>query len=318
MERRTGIREIAREAGVSAATVSLALRGKGRMSEATRDRIKEIARAHDYHPNAAARSLTRGRTGLIAISMPGTGGAPEVLGSVQYFFRLLGAAAARALELEYGLLVADPRKGAGQTALDGAIVVDPAIDDPVVAACDTAGLPVVTIGRRLASDESGKAGTWVVDNDFLAATGSVLDHLAGQGARSIALMASEPIDSFQQDSIDAYRQWCAGHGVEARVVVSQSPDPKDATVAAGRLFDQGQMPDGVYATIDTLARALLDRAASERVAVPGELRIATCSNGELARTSQPQLTTLDEHPATLGEEAVELLVRAIEDPESAP
>ncbi|HMT04647.1 MAG TPA: substrate-binding domain-containing protein [Solirubrobacterales bacterium] len=56
----------------------------------------------------------------------------------------------------------------------------------------------------------------------------------------------------------------------------------------------------------------------EGLDVPGDLKVATCSNGELTRTASPQLTTLDEHPDRLGEAAVEMLVSAILDPESAP
>jgi DNA-binding LacI/PurR family transcriptional regulator len=202
--------------------------------------------------------------------------------------------------------------------MDGAIVVDPAVDDPFIAACDRAGVPVVTIGRRVPADSSVPAHAWVVDNDFPAATRRVLDHLDERGSRSPALFAAEPIDSFQRDSIDAYEDWCAKRGRRARVVVADAPHPLDAATAAERLFDGDDSPDGVYATIDTLARAVMDRATSAGIPMPGGLKIATCSNGELTRTAVPQLTTLDEHPDRLGEAAVELLVAVIEDPASAP
>ena len=57
MKRLPSITDIARETGVSAATVSLALRDKGRMSEETRERVKASAAALGYVPNATARSL---------------------------------------------------------------------------------------------------------------------------------------------------------------------------------------------------------------------------------------------------------------------
>ena len=315
---RTGIREIAEKAGVSVATVSLALRDKGRMSDETRVRIKSLARESGYVPNAAARSLTSGRSQLIAISIPGPGDVPEVIGSVQYFFRLLGAAAAKALELDFGMLVSSLQGIPGNAAVDGAIVVDPSVDDPVIAACDRTGIPVVTIGRRLASEGAEPPRTWIVDNDFRVATGTMLDHLADSGSESIALLATEPMDSFQQDSISAYREWCRAGRRESRVVVSGSPHMDDAAKAAQELLAGSNPPDAVYATIDTLARAVMDMAASDGVGIPSQLRVATCSDSELTRTAAPQLTTIDERPVRLGEAAVELLIAAIADPDSAP
>ena len=64
-------------------------------------------------------------------------------------------------------------------------------------------------------------------------------------------------------------------------------------------------PDGVYATVDTLAEALMRHAAEEGLNVPGDLRIATCSDGHIAKSTSPKLTTIDEKPVELGEAAVQ-------------
>ena len=63
-----GIKDVAREAGVSITTVSHALNGKGRIPENTRRRVRGIAERLGYEPNAIARSLAGGRTGVIAIA----------------------------------------------------------------------------------------------------------------------------------------------------------------------------------------------------------------------------------------------------------
>lgn len=315
MERRPSIRDLAEATGVSAATVSLALRDKGRMSEETRSRIKRAAVDLGYVPNSTARSLAGGRTQLISISMPAIGIAPEVVGSVEYFFKLLGGAAAKALELDHGLLVASPSDRQDRVAVDGGVVVDPSIDDPTVAAFDRLGLPVVTIGRRLGETEAGQR-TLVVDNDYISATDRMLDHLLAGGSRSITLFACHPIDSFQRDSIDAYRAWCERHGVPPRVVMAESPMPEHAALVASKLIAGQERPDGVYATIDTLAESVLVEAAGAGLSVPGDIRVATCSDGYIARTTTPALTTIDEKAVELGEAAVEMLITAILDPES--
>ncbi|HTU15355.1 MAG TPA: LacI family DNA-binding transcriptional regulator [Solirubrobacterales bacterium] len=314
MERRPSIRDLAEATGVSAATVSLALRDKGRMSEETRSRIKRAAAESGYVPNSTARSLAGGRTQLISISMPAIGMAPEVVSSVEYFFKLLGGAAAKALELDHGLLVASPSERPDRVAVDGAVVVDPSVDDPTVAAFDRLGRPVVTIGRRL-DERAGDQRTLVVDNDYISATERMLDHLRDGGSHTIALVGCHPIDSFQRDSIDTHRAWCERHGLTARVVMSESPRPEHAALAARELVAGPDRPEAVYATIDTLAEAVLEEAAELGVAVPGEMRVATCSDGYIARSSTPALTTIDEKPVELGEAAVEMLIAAILDPD---
>jgi len=318
MTRRPSIRDIAETTGVSAATVSLALRDKGRMSDETRNRIKAAAVLAGYVPNSTARSLAGGRTQLIAISLPSIEVAPHELGSVEYFFRLLGAAAAKALELDHGLLVVSPSEAPDRFAVDGAVVVDPSEDDRTIAAFDRLGLPVVTIGRRLGECESRPHRSLVVNNDFIASTREVLDHLRDRGSSSLALFACHPIDSFQQDSIDSYRDWCGRHGAEPKVVMADSPMPEQAELAAKGLFDGPNRIDGVYATVDTLAEAVLERAAGLGITVPADLRIATCSDGVIARSTSPTLTTLDEKAVELGEAAVEMLIAAILDPGSGP
>lgn len=316
MNRRPSINDIARETGVSAATVSLGLRDKGRMADETRARIKEAAEEMGYVPNANARSLVGGKTQLISISMPGIGPYPEIVSSVQYYFRLIGAAASKALELNYGLLITSSSDKPERVAVDGAVVVDPSLDDPTIAAFDRLGLPVVTIGRRLG--EAKPDSELVVDNDYASATNDVLDHLRDRGSRSITLLASEPIDSFQRDSIEAYLDWCGGYDVESRVVMSSSPDAPDADKAAKNIIGGSNRPDGVYATVDTLAESLMRRAEQEGLSVPGDLRVATCSDGHIANSTSPKMTTIDEKPVELGDAAVAMLIAAIQNPESAP
>ncbi len=317
MNRRPSINDIAKEAAVSAATVSLGLRDKGRMSDETRTRIKDLADQMGYVPNSNARSLVGGKTHLIALAMPGIGPHPEEMALVHYYFRLLGSAASKALELDYSLVVASSSDKPGRVAVDGAVVVDPTVDDPTIEAFDRIGLPVVTIGRR--ADEAGRPRTeLVVDNDFSAATSDMLDHLQERGSRAITLLASEPIDSFQRDTIDSYLDWCRRNQAEPRVVMSDSPGGPDAAQAAHNVLAGSSRPDGVYATVNTLAEALVEHAGEEGLRVPGDLRVSTCSDGRIATSTTPKLTTIDEKPVELGEAAVAMLVSAIRDEEPAP
>ncbi|HSJ51183.1 MAG TPA: LacI family DNA-binding transcriptional regulator, partial [Actinomycetota bacterium] len=93
-QKAVGIKDVAREAGVSITTVSHALSGKGRLPEETRARVQRVAAELGYTPNAAARSLAGGRTGLLAtyVSLPGN--APLAFTEIEYYVDVINAATA--------------------------------------------------------------------------------------------------------------------------------------------------------------------------------------------------------------------------------
>lgn len=315
MGSRPTIKDVAAAAGVSVATASMALRDTGRLSDPTRERVKRTAAELGYHANPHARSLRGGRSRVLALTMPGIRPMPTVVGAVEYYVQLVGAAVATALEHDLALVVvpADPL-ALERLSVDGVIVVDPVTHDPLIDQLAARNIAIVTVGRPLGHHRGSFP---VIDNDFVAGAREVLDHLAATGAARPALIACDPPDSFQQDSIDGYRQWCADHGVEPRIEMAASESQEDADRAAEALLGSGPAPDGVYGTVDQLAEAVLRAAPRHGRSIPGDLRVATCSDSELARRSSPPLTTLDDRGHEIGIAAVERLVRAIASPGEA-
>jgi DNA-binding LacI/PurR family transcriptional regulator len=79
-----GIKDVAKVAGVSITTVSHALSGKGRLPDRTRERVRAIAAELGYTPHPIARSLARGRTGLLATVVSVPGNAPLAFTEIDY------------------------------------------------------------------------------------------------------------------------------------------------------------------------------------------------------------------------------------------
>src|ERR1700739_4727164 len=216
MMRAVGIREVAEEAGVSITTVSHALNGKGRLNEETRRRVQEVAKRLGYRPNAIARNLAGGRSGLIGLAVAQTLEGQFAVSDFAYYGQLMSAGTVEAFDHGYALVLASGTKGAWNTIrLDGLIVVDPIREDPLSTEYKTRGIPVVTTGRVPGRED----GYWV-DNAHRAGTRSILDHLAERGARRIALLASPPVTSYVIDAREAYEQWCEEHGQDAMVSVA--------------------------------------------------------------------------------------------------
>lgn len=305
---RIGIKEVALAAGVSVTTVSHALNGKGRLPEETRARVRRVAEELGYKPNATARNLVVGRTGLLGLAVSQAGGPPFAASDFAYFAQLMMAASTEAIAMGYALVLApadgalDPQSG---IAVDGAIIVDPIRHDPLVAQLQRAGVPLVTTGRRL---EDG-SGYWV-DNDHIAGTRSMLDHLRRRGASRIALMTSPIEISYTVDVERAYREWCATQGTAPLIkTTAEDLTERAGYAAASELLALEEPPDAIFATYDRLAFGTLLAAEARGVSVPGELLLATtATESQAPEQANPSLTTLNLHPQEIGRAAARLLV----------
>ena len=316
--KRIGIKEVAAAAGVSITTVSHALNDKGRLPEETRERVRSVAAALGYRPSAPARSLAGGRTGILALTVSRVEALPFSLADFEYFAQLMNGASTTALEQGYALVLAPSAAGPDLldgVPLDGAIVVDPVRGDRTLARLHERGVPVVTTGRE---PDGAEDAPWV-DNDHIAGTRSILDHLAAAGARRVALITSPPVHSYTADSLDAYRAWCRARGTEPEVAtVTGSLTEGEGYAAALDLLDRDDPPDGIYATLDRLALGALLAAEARGVDVPGELLVAGCTDSHASRGARPALTALSLDPEQIGVEAVETLIALAEGRDERP
>ena len=309
---RVTIGDVAKAAGVSITTVSHALNGKGRLTDATRQRVQEVAQELGYQPSALARGLAGGRTGMLAVTVSFVGNLALTVGDYDYFMQVMNAATAAAFERGSSLTLV-PAQSRGEVLarlpLDGAVVMDPVPGDPIVDLLDERGVPVVTTGRRPDGPEDA---CWV-DNDHMTGTRAVMEHLAAQGARRIAVMTAPPQQSYVIDALSGFHQACGDLGLEPVVeVVSDSISEGGGYVAASRLLNSAQPPDAIYATLDRLALGALLAADAKGMRVPEDLLVAGCTDSYAAQSSRPPLTALSLNPEFIGTEAVDLLVTLIE------
>ena len=317
MATRVKIGDVAAAAGVSITTVSHALNGKGRLPEATRQRVREVAERLGYQPSALARGLAGGRSGLLALTVSSADDFTLTLGDYDYFMQLMTGATSAAFERGFSLTLVPSKTGAdvlGRLPLDGTIVIDPVPGDTTIDLLEQRGIPVVTTGRR----PSGRDDGYWVDNDQGAGTRAMIEHLAEQGARRIALLTPPPLPSYTIDALEAFETTCAELGLEWIVeTVTDSISESGAYAAASRLLDSAKPPDAIYGALDRLALGALLAAEARGIRVPTELRVAGCTDSHAARSSRPALTALSLNPEWIGTEAVELLVTLVERGEAA-
>jgi DNA-binding LacI/PurR family transcriptional regulator len=310
--RHVGIREIAAAAGVSITTVSHALNGKGRLQPQTRERVRRIAEQLKYRPNATARNLVEGRTGLLGLAI-----SPALHASdFAYYTQLMIAATRAALDHGYALVLTPSSGlgGRGGVAVDGTIIIDPISGDPLAGELYRRGVPVVTTGRAL---DDGALDCWV-DNDHLAGARTLLEHLRKRGAERVALITSRTEMSYTVDVERAFRSWCDQHSVAPSIARLQDLTERAGFAAASELLALREPPDSIYATYDRLAHGTLLAAQAHEVRVPDDLLlVSTATESAVAPPARPSLTVLNLHPDQIGQRAAEMLVDLVEGREPA-
>ncbi|MFF9651109.1 LacI family DNA-binding transcriptional regulator [Streptomyces sp. NPDC014622] len=292
--------DVARAAEVSTATVSHALNGTGRLADSTRRRVREVAIALGYGAQRAPRA---GKTLGVAVTTY-AGSAWNFL-DVPYFAQLLTAATATAHAHGYALTILPATCGAETPwhtlTVDGMLLLDSPTDDPVLRALRARGIPLVFDGRPV----DPRPGDIWVDNDHIATTREVLGHLTASGARRIALHAGYGDEHYTRTVTRSYQQWCHEN---ARTPLVLTFDPYDTS---GHGFDAvfaARACDAVYTVYDPGGRQVLAAAARHGLRIPDDLLLVCASEDQAYAESDPPVSTVTLHPATIAETAVTALV----------
>lgn len=310
--KRSTIRDVAAAAGVSVTTVSHALSGKGRVDSETVRKVREAVARLGYQASPAARSLRGNRTGQISILHSRSTAHQVSLIELEYFIRVVAGASGVAAARGYNLTLQLPAAGSEPdwTLVDGVILIDPIIDDPLLRGLRGRNIAVVTTGRDTNSDV--KLDIWV-DNDNVEAVLLVLDHLTESGARQIALLTTPTDYSYSSETLKAYQAWCLQRG--------QAPMYRQLTgginetlgfQATLELFSGPVRPDAIHCVTDRYAMGALMAVQSLGLAVPDDCRITAGTDSDAARLVVPSLTALDLHPHEVGATAAGLLIDEME------
>jgi DNA-binding LacI/PurR family transcriptional regulator len=305
---RPTIVDVARRAKVSVATVSNALTGRRSVDPVTGAHVKATARELGYMPNLRARRLRTGRADTIAIfsSMPfAIAGGRARLG---FLMEVAAAAATQALQSGIALILIPPvensRPPLDDLHIDGALVVEPAAQDPDVALLKTRGIPVVAIGRQAAAQDIP-----FVDLRSYDAARLLLDHLRAQAARRIALMIGLQVRNSYAEAERAHRDFAAKHRMRPviRRVDELGGEAAGCEAALALLREHPEL-DAICATVDVFAVGAAAAAAQLGRTVPDDLKLATRYNGLRAQQCDPPLTALDLHLDEVAVAGVELLL----------
>ena len=317
------IKEVAREAGVSAQTVSRVLNDRPDVSEETRTRILQIIADMGYSPNIIARSLIQGRSHTIGVVGYGLG----------YYgpSRILTGIERQANELGYSLLfclLRQPEKNLGEELfanllgrqVDGIIWAVPEIGDnrpTLLAQAETAPIPVVFINME------PREGISVAAMDNLSAARRAVEHLIDQGYSRIGMITG-PNGWWESRQREA--GWRAALTATGRyseqdldcLRVTGDWYPSSGESGLTELISREPSLDAVFACNDPMALGALQAARILGRSVPQDLAVVGYDDVPEASFYFPPLTTVHQPLEEMGAQAVQMLHRALTHPDSEP
>ena len=305
------IKDVAKAAGVSVATVSRALNGADNVLPETRQRIQAAAQALRFTPSGAARSLITRRTDTIGALLPDLHG--------EYFSELIRgidqAARARGLHLLVSSSHGDAHEAAAALRamngrVDGLLVMSPHADADFLERNLPGTRPAVLVSTAVALP--GHA-SFEVDN-FGGAL-AMTRHLCDAGRRRVAFIAGPQGNHESAERLRGYR---AGLRAGQRELVFEGDFSQESGWLAGRRIAQARpRPDAVFAGNDMMAIGCLAALNEAGLRVPEDIALAGFDDIPIARYVAPALTTIRVPIAALGAAALEALAKAMDSPAAA-
>lgn len=309
------MKDIARELGISVATVSRALKNSPRISEERRALIQQFAKEHNFVPNAIAESLRYARVQPL-----------KVIGVIIpefahfYFSTVLAGIEEEAYSRGYRIMVAQSEERYEKEVKICQSFYEIKVCGIIVSqAKDTqkydhfkmlqdAGLPLVFYDRIC----TGVNASRVVVDDYMGAFNAV-SYLIETGCSRIAYYGAAMNLEISKNRFNGYKDALLKHGLKYNPSLTYICDNRDdAETITPDVLQSPTPPDGFFAVNDDTAIGILYTAKRMGFKIPEDISICGFTNGQRAVACDPMLTTVEQRGKRVGEEAAAILIDQVE------
>lgn len=302
------IQDVARDAGVSTATVSRVLSAPELVAEATRARVMAAVAHLGYQPNFAAKSLRTLRTEKILVTVPDI--------SNPFFSQVIRGVEEAARTAGYSVLLGDtrhePEREEEYAAMllrreaDGLIFLGHRLPEVLsgLVAREGGGAPIVN-GCEY-SPELGVSGAHI---DNARAAAEAMEHLYGLGHRRVGVITGPLASPLSRDRLAGVHTAAeaAGHA-DGLWVVDGDFSIESGVREAGALLDGAERPSAIFCFSDEMAMGALVAFRQRGLSCPGDVSLVGFDDIRFAQHLDPPLTTISQPMDKIGHEAVRLLL----------
>jgi len=302
------IRDVAREAGVSVATVSRFINHNAPVSDDVADRLQRVMQILHYIPQATARNLATHKTHTIGLLLVDISG--------DFFAPLLNGIETVTSEAGYDLLISCTRQRKyppplGEQNTDGVLVFADSLDEKGLIEFSTSKFPIVLIHRT--PPDPLRIPCVTVENK--AASKKIVEHLIVEHGRRRILFLRGPVgqeDSYWREL--GYRQAMAMHGVpfDPLLIAPGEFDRNVAGASIHRLIESGIEFDGIFTGDDEAAVGALESLAAAGINVPEDVSVVGFDDQRMSPYLTPPLTTVRAPTDEVGREAAQQLLQLIQ------
>ncbi len=312
--KRVTLKDVAKEAGVSAMAVSKVLNDKGGISKETSERIREAVQRLNYRPDNIAKSLRVQETKTIGVVMSDS--------SQLVFAQVLRGIQDAAATSGHSVIIANSDQNAEKEKkavdvllsqrIDGLILAAPIRHRPdELAEFKAIHTPIVVLMRS-----SSGTGIDSVENDNFQGGHDIVDYLLRTGSDKIHFLSLPRSSQPNQFRLRGYRQAFQDHGLtfDPDQVRYCEPFVEDGYMAMSQLLDEGLSGGAICCGCDLIAIGAIKAIQERGLCIPQDFRVTGYDDIELMDHLSVPLTTIRQPKYEIGFEAVRLLLERISDP----
>ena len=310
------LKDIARRAGVTSATVSMVINNKPNISQATRKKVLKIAKELNYYPNVIARGLATKRSNAIGVIVPNL--------ASSFVVRVLQGIKSTNRDLNYTVLLFDTvgqkeseaqlfQRLARERRIDGVILISSNVTDEELNIFGEESVPSIVVARK-----STTIDCVYVNNEQGAKDAT--DYLVMKGHTSIACVGSTKIGIPMEERLAGYKQSLLEHSIPFRpelVFTVEDDGMIDGTAVYDKIKAVQPAVSAVFVPAgDMVAIGIVKEAKKKGARVPGDLAVVGYDDLPAAEVIEPSLTTVRQPKLEMGDYAINMIVDKIEGRES--
>lgn len=305
------IKQIAKAAGVSVATVSRVLNHPDSVAPKTRDRIQKVIEEAEYKPNWFARGLNFNKTKTIGLLIPHilntmymeiAKGVEDVAKQKGYITFMCNVEKKPNMEKNYVEHLLTRR-------VDGIILMFSSLDEKYIKRIEEHDVPVVLIGEHKSAGHFNS-----VKVDCAIGANVTVQQLIDNGHESIGILYGNDPEKESMQMVDGYKAVLKKNGMEIK---SKFIKKVENTIEGGYLGAKKMMAEGppraIFATSDVIAYGVMDAIKDNNMKVPGDIAVAGFGNSRMSNLVEPKLTTMELPFHKMGVYGARLLFDLIED-----
>ncbi|HHE54885.1 MAG TPA: LacI family transcriptional regulator [Caldithrix abyssi] len=313
---KTTIADIAREAGVSAMTVSRYLSGKGPVAKDTARRIQEIIDRSGYQPNYLARSLSSKKSMVIGVTIPRI----EHALMDNYLAQVLSGITDAVLLHDYRVMLFpfNPNEGEANEfvnlfrskIIDGLVLLKTLHGDERIRLLAKNQLPFVLVNHKYYAPH-----VHFIDVNNEQGMRLVVEYLVKKGHRKIAFVSGDLRETNARDRLNGFVKAMGQNGLEVRddwIVYGQF-NQQIAYERSACLFSDTERPHAVVCSDDYMAIGVIRRIKEIGLRVPEDVVVTGFDDIEIAAYTRPALTTVRQPIEKIGHLAGKILLNLLRD-----